>query len=249
MVKRTLICCKFTTSLIKLIIIDIIMKKVFVLAVAASAFIVSCQRAASDQSTTSAPQEVAAEKGATYTVNKEASNVKWTGYHKGGLNPRFGIMKSAGTLSAENGVITGGSFVIDMNSVLTDAASVDPASSGGKTSADLDLHLKNADFFDVAKYPTAKFEITSVKSFDAATDKSTIADANFVISGNLTIKEKTVNVTFPAKAMVSDTEIALTSKFTINRQDWGLVYGTDGDAKDWMISQEIDIELNIKGNK
>lgn len=225
------------------------MKKVFVLAVVASAFIVSCQRSASDQSTTTAPQEVAAEKGATYTVNKEASQVKWTGYHKGGLNPRFGIIKSEGTISAENGAVTGGAFVMDMKSILTDATSVDAASSGGKTSADLDLHLKNADFFDIEKYPTAKFEITNVKSFDAATDKSLIADANYVISGNLTIKDKTVNVTFPAKTVVSDTEITLTSKFTINRQDWGLVYGTEGDAKDWMISQEIDIELNIKGNK
>ena len=225
------------------------MKKVFVLAVVASAFIVSCQRSATDQSTTTAPQEVAAEKGATYTVNKEASQVKWTGYHKGGLNPRFGIIKSEGTISAENGAVTGGSFVMDMKSILTDAASVDAASSGGKTSADLDLHLKNADFFDIEKYPTAKFEITNVKSFDAATDKSAVADANYVISGNLTIKDKIVNVTFPAKTVVSDTEITLTSKFTINRQDWGLVYGTEGDAKDWMISQEIDIELNIKGNK
>ena len=225
------------------------MKKVFVLAVVASAFIVSCQRSATDQSTTTAPQEVAAEKGATYTVNKETSQVKWTGYHKGGLNPRFGIIKSEGTISAENGAVTGGSFVMDMKSILTDAASVDAASSGGKTSADLDLHLKNADFFDIEKYPTAKFEITNVKSFDAATDKSAVADANYVISGNLTIKDKTVNVTFPAKTVVSDTEITLTSKFTINRQDWGLVYGTEGDAKDWMISKEIDIELNIKGNK
>lgn len=225
------------------------MKKVFVLAVVASAFIVSCQRSATDQSTTTAPQEVLAEKGATYTVNKEASQVKWTGYHKGGLNPRYGIIKSEGTISAENGAVTGGSFVMDMKSILTDAASVDAASSGGKTSADLDLHLKNADFFDIEKYPTAKFEITNVKAFDAATDKSAIADANYVISGNLTIKDKTVNVTFPAKTVVSDTEITLTSKFTINRQDWGLVYGTEGDAKDWMISQEIDIELNIKGNK
>jgi len=225
------------------------MKKQLISGLALILLFASCQNATGDKAKTTSAQEVTEQKGQTYTVEADKSTLKWTGYHKGGLNPRFGIIKSEGTISAEKGAVTGGSFVMDMKSILTDAASVDAASSGGKTSADLDLHLKNADFFDIEKYPTAKFEITNVKSFDSATDKSAIADANYVISGNLTIKDKTVNVTFPAKTVVSDTEITLASKFTINRQDWGLVYGTEGDAKDWMISQEIDIELNIKGNK
>lgn len=225
------------------------MKKVCILAVSAAAFLVSCQRSGSDKSTTTAPQEVAAEKGATYKVNTETSQIKWTGYHKGGLNPRIGMVKSEGTLAVENGAITGGSLVLDLNSIQTDKSSVDPVTSGGKTSVDLDTHLKSADFFDTQKYPTAKFEITKVSPFDAKTDESAVAGANFVISGNLTLKDKAVNVTFPAKVTVSDTDISLESKFTINRQDWGLSYGAEGDPKDWMISQEIDIELNVTANK
>lgn len=225
------------------------MKKVCILAVAAVASLASCQRSASDKSTTTAPQEVAAEQGATYKVNTETSQIKWTGYHKGGLNPRIGSVRSEGTLVAENGVITGGSLVMDMNSLQTEKSSVDPATSGGKTSVDLDTHLKSADFFDTQKYPTAKFEITKVTPFDAKADQSAIAGANFVISGNLTLKDKAVNVAFPAKVTVSGTDITLQSKFTINRQDWGLSYGAEGDPKDWMISQEIDIDLNVTANK
>jgi len=225
------------------------MKKVCILAVAAVASLASCQRSASDKSTTTAPQEVAAEQGATYKVNTETSQIKWTGYHKGGLNPRIGSVRSEGTLAAENGVITGGSLVMDMNSLQTEKSSVDPATSGGKTSVDLDTHLKSADFFDTQKYPTAKFEITKVTPFDAKADQSAIAGANFVISGNLTLKDKAVNVAFPAKVTVSGTDITLQSKFTINRQDWGLSYGAEGDPKDWMISQEIDIDLNVTANK
>ena len=225
------------------------MKKVCILAVAAVASLASCQRSASDKSTTTAPQEVAAEQGATYKVNTETSQIKWTGYHKGGLNPRIGSVRSEGTLAAENGVITGGSLVMDMNSLQTEKSSVDPATSGGKTSVDLDTHLKSADFFDTQKYPTAKFEITKVTPFDAKADQSAIAGANFVISGNLKLKDKAVNVAFPAKVTVSGTDITLQSKFTINRQDWGLSYGAEGDPKDWMISQEIDIDLNVTANK
>jgi hypothetical protein len=35
----------------------------------------------------------------------------------------------------------------------------------------------------------------------------------------------------------------------INRQYWGLTYGTDGDPKDWMISQEVDLEFDITAKK
>lgn len=73
--------------------------------------------------------------------------------------------------------------------------------------------------------------------------------ATNTVSGNLTIKDKTVNVKFPAKVAITDNEISVESKFTINRQDWGLTYGTEGDPKDWGISQDVDIELNIKAKK
>src|SRR5690606_42005214 len=92
----------------------------------------------------------------------------------------------------------------------------------GKTAADLDGHLKNADFFEVEKYPTSKLEITSVRSFDPATDKSVLTDATNIISGNLTIKEKTVNVSFPAKVSISENEANVQSKYSIKRQEWGL---------------------------
>lgn len=220
-----------------------------ILAFAAGSFMISCKDSNADQSTTQAEQEVAVETGTTYTLDEANSSLKWKAYHKGGLDPRFGTLKSTGTISAENGTVTGGSFVIDINSLKTDSASVNVATTGGKTAADLDGHLKNADFFEVDKYPTAKFEITKLAAFDASKDKSNIADANFMVSGNLTLKDKTVNVTFPAKVTVTETDVDLISKFTINRQDWGLTYGAEGDVKDWGISQEVDIELNVKAKK
>lgn len=50
-----------------------------------------------------------------------------------------------------------------------------------------DDHLKNADFFDVEKYPTASFTSTSVKA----------SVAGFVAEGNMTIKDKTLPVSIP----------------------------------------------------
>lgn len=224
------------------------MKKIALLSLASTVLFFSCQGPAGDKAATAEEQEVAAQKGETYTVDAGTSTLKWTGYHKGGLNPRFGVLKSEGMLTAENDVVTGGTFTIDINSILTDSASVDPVSSGGKTSQDLDGHLKSADFFEAEKYPTAKFEITKVEAFDPATE-SVVEGATNTISGNLTIKDKTVNVTFPAKVTFDANGTAIYSKFAINRQDWGLTYGTEGDAMDWMIAPNIDLELSVNAKK
>lgn len=225
------------------------MKKLTILAISATLAVISCKESKTDQVTTNAEQEVAQEAGETFTVNTENSTIKWTGFHKGGLNPRFGILKTEGSLSAENGNLTAGSLTANISTLTTDPSAVDPAISDGKTSVDLDGHLKSPDFFDAEKYPTVKFEITKVEDLKDNTTETAVEGANKLISGNLTIKDKTVNVTFPAKVDVTEQQASIVSKFTINRQDWGLTYGTDGDPKDWMISQEVDLDLNIVANK
>lgn len=225
------------------------MKKLTILAISATLAVISCKESKTDQVTTNAEQEVAQEAGETFTVNTENSTIKWTGYHKGGLNPRFGVLKTEGSLSAENGTLTAGSLTANISTLTTDPSAVDPAISDGKTSVDLDGHLKSPDFFDAEKYPTVKFEITKVEDLKDNTTETAVEGANKLISGNLTIKDKTVNVTFPAKVDVTEQQASIVSKFTINRQDWGLTYGTDGDPKDWMISQEVDLDLNIVANK
>ena len=224
------------------------MKKVSILALSVALVVVSCKESKTDTATATTEQTVAEHSEETFNVNTDNSMVKWTAYHKGGLNPRFGTTKTTGLLSVENGNLISGSLVSDINTLTTDASSVDPAITEGKTSSDLDTHLKSADFFDVAKYPSVKFDITKVEDLPAGTE-SKVEDANKQVSGNLTIKDKTVNVTFPAKVDITADKINLVSKFTINRQDWGLAYGAEGDPKDWMISQEVDLELNIVANK
>lgn len=225
------------------------MKKLSILVVLATVILASCGGSTGDKAQTGTEQQASEQKGESFALDTNASSVKWKAYHKGGFDPRFGTLKSEGTVSIDAETITAGVFTLNMKSVLTDASSVDPGKTGGKTSVDLDNHLKNADFFEVDKYPTSKFEITSVRAFDAATDKSVISEATHIISGNLTIKDKTVNVSFPAKVSITENEINVLSKFTINRQDWGLTYGTEGDAKDWMISQEVDLDLHIVAKK
>jgi polyisoprenoid-binding protein YceI len=223
------------------------MKHTFIPAFALLLTLAACNDATTDEAKTGEKQEAAAATGATYTIDTTATIVSWRGVHKGGMAPRFGIIKvSTGSLSVENGAVTGGSFDINMNSLTTDTASV---TEKGKKASDLDGHLKSPDFFDVAKYPTAKFVITGVAAYDSTKQKSLLPGATHLISGNLTLKDSTLNITFPAQVAVAEGDVTATAKFLIDRAAWGINYKTEGSAENWMISKDVEVGFNVKAKK
>lgn len=209
--------------------------------------LVSCKKTETDTTLTGEKQEAAAHVGETYNADTKSSTVKWTAAHKGGVAPRFGTLSiSEGSFAVDHGAVTGGKFIIDINSLVVDPASVTEAD---KKPEELAGHLKSADFFDATKYPSANFEITSVAPFDAAKDQSKLEGATNVVSGNLTLKDKTVNVTFPAKISITESGVNLVANFTVDRSAWNLTYGTEGDPADWAISKDIDIALDVNAKK
>lgn len=219
------------------------MKKLTILALAVMFGAASCNNSSSDNAETSDAEQVASLEGDSYGVSLEESVVDWKAFHKGGFAPRWGTLNlSEGELSVKDGSITAGSFTIDFNSLVVDPASV---TEKDKKSTDLQDHLKSADFFDVANHPTAAFEITGVTDFDAATQTSVVEGANKVISGNLTLLGKVNNVTFPAKVVVGEGTVKVDAKFTVNRTDWGIKFGAEGDPAEWGISKDIEIGVNL----
>ncbi|MCS3531726.1 YceI family protein [Chryseobacterium sp. JUb7] len=226
------------------------MKKLSVIAlVAVGLLAASCNKEKSaDTAATSSEQTVAEGKGEVLPVDVAASVVNWKAFHKGGFAPRWGTINvKSGDLNVEGGQLSAGSFVIDMTSIKVDPASV---TEKDKKPADLEAHLKNPDFFDVAKNPTSDFKITSVTDLKDAPKEGAIAGANKTVSGNLTLSGKTVNVTFPAKVDVTENSAAIQAKFTVNRADWGIKFGTDEtDPAEWMISKDIEIAVDVKAKK
>jgi polyisoprenoid-binding protein YceI len=78
----------------------------------------------------------------------------------------------------------------------------------------LTKHLKSPDFFDVGKFPTAKFRSTEIKK----------DGAGHTISGDLTLHGVTKRISFPATISATDTEVSANAEFSINRQDFGIAY-------------------------
>ncbi|MFT4018902.1 MAG: YceI family protein [Agriterribacter sp.] len=199
---------------------------------------VSCQQAPeAAKAETTEKQEAASVAGATeYTIDITNSTVGWIGTKPVGKhNGDFKL--SGGSISVGGGAVKGGHFVIDINSIkdhdLTDAE------SNGK----LVGHLKSPDFFDAAQFPTAKFEITAVEALQNDTT------GTHKISGNLTLKDSTKNVTFPAKITVTDNDVKAVANFNIDRTHWGLKYRNDQSLGDKFIHPEVNISLNIEAKK
>ncbi|MDR2224313.1 MAG: YceI family protein [Flavobacteriaceae bacterium] len=230
------------------------MKKIVLsLAVIATLTLASCGNKNADKATTTTEQEVAIEQGDKYAVNLTESNVTWKVAHKGGINPRYGTLTlKAGDIAIDANGLNAGSYTIDMNSIKADRASVDKDDEVAK----LEGHLKSPDFFDVEKNPTVDFKITKVEDFDAAKHTSKVEGANKVVSGNLTILGKTVNITFPAKVTVENGKAIMDASFIADRAEWGLVFGTtDKDSgaalnpAEWGISKDMEIGIHLVADK
>lgn len=209
------------------------MKKLVLFAAVASLVIASCAgNPEGKKAETTDSVEVAEQvTGTSYTVDTTQSKLVWKGTKVSGSHEGTVDIKS-GTLFVDNGTITGGDFVLDMNTI----SSTD---LDGEYKEKLDGHLKADDFFSSATYPEATFQISEVKAGATASD--------LVVSGNLTIKGITKNITFDAKLdEVSDTVVKSSADFNIKREDWGVNY--EG-KKDDLISKEINFKVTIVANK
>lgn len=218
------------------------MKKFNILILAAATlFLTACEK---NETTIREAQEVAKKKGAILALNLETSKVNWKAFHKGGFAPRWGILAiKSGEVSIENGEITAGDFTLDMQSIKVDPASVPEEAL---KYLELEAHLKNADFFEVDKNPTAGFKVTKVTAL-APDDKGSLIGANKTVSGNLTLKGKTLNISFPAKVAIVEGSLTLLAKFTVNRTDWNINFATsEADPAEWIISKDLEIGIDVQ---
>ena len=174
----------------------------------------------------------------TYTIG-EGSLVNWQGTKPTGAHDGLLTIKE-GSIQMNGDKVQGGSFVIDMGSLVT----TDPL--GDKKEA-LEGHLKGEDFFDVAKYPTASFAITSA---EAMPDDNS---ATHLVKGNLTMKGVTKNVEFKAIVSMKDGKLqATTPKFVIDRTEWNVKYGSQkftDKVLDSAINDNIGLSISLNATK
>jgi polyisoprenoid-binding protein YceI len=106
-----------------------------------------------------------------------------------------------------------------------------------------DTHLKSADFFDVAQFPTITFKSKRVEPG---------ADGHFKLIGDLTMhgvtKEVTLDVEGPTQPFVSGgrARIGATATTKLNRQDYGVKWSRTLDGGGVVAGDEVAITLELE---
>lgn len=220
------------------------MKRI-ILPLAIFAMVSACNNAPkADDAATGDKQQASQADGTIYTIDS-TTKITWTGTKINGSHTGTFNVKD-GSLSVKDGNLNAGSFTIDIASL----NNTDLTADDGK--AKLEGHLKSADFFDVGNHPVAKFEITNIDAFKLDSTKNNevvMKDATHTIKGNLTLKDSTKNISFPAKVVIEGDKITAMADFNIDRTQWGMAYKGPNNPQDWVIRKEVNLKLNISATK
>lgn len=170
----------------------------------------------------------------TFSVDSTLSSLFWKGFKPG--SEHFGKMPiSNGEIAVNGAKIYGGYVTIAMNGIVVEDLQGDMATK-------LKTHLESEDFFEVATYPTARFELTNIP--EEGVEWASLNE----LQGNLTLKGVTKNITIPLSS-VENVEGVITVKsesFRINRTDWNVKYGSKSFFKglgDKVIDDEIELSF------
>jgi polyisoprenoid-binding protein YceI len=137
--------------------------------------------------------------------------------------------KVSGSLKWNSNNLEGSAIHVDI-----DSASVDTANEKR------DQHLRSADFFNSAEFPTITFRSKSIAQ---------ISGNQYVVTGDLSFNGTTREVTAPfelvgqAPDMRGIERIGGEAIFTLNRADYGVTYMPDG------LSNEVRVIVAIEGIK
>ena len=162
-----------------------------------------------------------------FKIDVAHSNIDWTGRKVTGAH--FGTISiKEGTLTVNDGKLTGGKFIIDTTSIKI----VDLTDPG--TNAQFAGHLASEDFFGTAKYPEALFEITGV--------------ADNHVEGNLTIKSITHPIHFDASINIGEDSLSASGLIVIDRTKYGIKFRSGNfftNLGDTLIYNDFDLNVNI----
>ena len=174
-----------------------------------------------------------------YNADTKLSTLEWfavkvTGKHNGVVN------LSSGTITNDHGNLSA-VFEIDMTTIATKDLT-------GEYAAKLDKHLKSEDFFSAEKHPKAKFvstSITPVKDAQPAANTHTV-------KGNLTIKDKTSEITFDAIIAGDAGKMTCIGTAIVDRSKYDVKYASKTffpEIGDKMINDEFSLKFNVVATK
>ncbi|KQB39893.1 YceI family protein [Flavobacterium aquidurense] len=167
-----------------------------------------------------------------FKIDSSNSNIDWTGRKvTGAHNGTIGIKE--GHFILNDGKINGGNIVINTSTIkILDVTDPD-------TNAQFAGHLASDDFFSIEKFPTAAFDILSVKE---------VSNHTYYLEGNLTIKDITHLVGFETEVKSNQNTLYLAGKLIIDRTKYDIKFRSGNffkDLGDTLIYNDFELDFNI----
>jgi polyisoprenoid-binding protein YceI len=166
------------------------------------------------------------------TANTAQSNIRWYGEELTGKTHFGNLGFKEARINLQDGVITGGNFIVDMTSL-----TVEDLSGGGKTK--LEGHLRSDDFFSVEKNPMASLIITQKAKVDGSTQ---------TLYGELTIKGIKHPIDCAITLGANKTAVA---KMTFDRSKYNVRFRSGSffeNLGDKLILDDIRMEVSLQWN-
>ena len=167
----------------------------------------------------------------SYSIIKEKSEFKWTGKELTSETHTGILFLKEGIINIDSNGIIDGKVVIDMASIIvTDLQ--------GEWKDKLEGHLKNPDFFDVEKFPTAFITFQSTKKPNK--------ENKINLDGELTIKDITHPLSFTADLIHTAPFLKAQAILSFDRSKYDVRFRSGKffeNLGDKLILDEIDIDI------
>jgi polyisoprenoid-binding protein YceI len=176
-----------------------------------------------------------------YLFDVKASKVLWKGYKLSGKPHTGTVNVSEGGFEVSEGKITMASVVIDLASI-KDTDLKDP-----KMASKIENHLKSQDFFFVNQYRSAKLNVMDISDMPEDSEGN-----NMLIIGELSIRQASRPIKFPAKVTITGDKITALGTLSIDRTEYGIRYGSDkflGYVADQIIKDNFELTFDLVANK
>lgn len=206
-------------------------RKFFIPAIIALAVVAtSCMQGTKEETSEKAGDDNKSAMISGVKINPDKSTLFWSGTMLGIYTHTGTLDFTQADLTIKDGKVTGGSFTTDMTTMIATDENYNPEE--GSTPEKLIGHLSSDDFFAVATYPTATFEITGSKGN--------------TVMGMLTIRGNTHEETVENVQMIKEGDmVKITGDMTFDRKKYDVSW--DSPVQDRVLSSDIELKIELIG--
>lgn len=164
-----------------------------------------------------------------WAIDTAHSQIQFSVKHLGISTVRGTFGQFTGTVDELNGEVTGADVEVELASLTTG-------------NDQRDGHLKSADFFDIATFPTATFRLNRF----TRSGEDVTAEGDLTIRGNTRPVSLTGEIGGPATDPWGNKKVSASLNGKISRKEWGLTWNVALEAGGVLVGDEVRLSIEVQ---